>query len=92
MKVVAHHSEQELERLASREKRADTARRLRTVLLAKRGERFPVSEPWLESSKSVDACSECADFERVDAAADVVALSKSDSLVLNPSRSRPLKS
>lgn len=37
MKVVAHHSEQELERLASREKRADLAKRLRTVLLAKQG-------------------------------------------------------
>ena len=37
MKVAAHHSEQELERLASREKRADMAKRLRTVLLAKQG-------------------------------------------------------
>jgi transposase len=37
MKVVAHHSEQELERLASREKGADLAKRLRTVLLAKQG-------------------------------------------------------
>ncbi len=37
MKVVAHHSEQELERLASREKRADLAKRLRTMLLAKQG-------------------------------------------------------
>ena len=37
MKVVAHHSEQELERLASREKRADLAKRLRAVLLAKQG-------------------------------------------------------
>ena len=37
MKVAAHHSEQELERLASREKRADLAKRLRAVLLAKQG-------------------------------------------------------
>lgn len=37
MKVATHHSEQGLERLASREKRADIANRLRTVLLAKQG-------------------------------------------------------
>ena len=37
MRVVNHHSEQQLERLAVGELRADLAKRLRTVLLAKRG-------------------------------------------------------
>lgn len=37
MKVVAYHSEQRLQQLADRESRADMAKRLRTVLLAKQG-------------------------------------------------------
>jgi transposase len=37
MQVVAHHSEQQLQQLADRESRADMAKRLRTVLLAKQG-------------------------------------------------------
>jgi transposase len=37
MRVVAHHSEQQLQRLAERERQADRAKRLRTVLLAKQG-------------------------------------------------------
>ena len=37
MRVVDHHSEQVLQQLAERELRADRAKRLRTVLLAKQG-------------------------------------------------------
>jgi transposase len=37
MDVAAHHTEQELQRLADREPQADRARRLRVVLLAKQG-------------------------------------------------------
>jgi transposase len=37
MRVVDHHSEQVLQQLAEREPRADRAKRLRTVLLAKQG-------------------------------------------------------
>ena len=37
MRVVEHHSEQVLQPLAERELRADRAKRLRTVLLAKQG-------------------------------------------------------
>ena len=35
MRVAAHHTEQQLQRLAEREARSDRAKRLRTVLLAK---------------------------------------------------------
>jgi transposase len=37
MRVMEHHSEQALQRLVERERRADRAKRLRTVLLAKQG-------------------------------------------------------
>lgn len=37
MRVAAHHSEQQLQQLVNRELRADRARRLRTVLLARQG-------------------------------------------------------
>ena len=37
MRVVDHHSEQVLQQLTGREQRADRAKRLRTVLLAKQG-------------------------------------------------------
>jgi transposase len=37
MDVVAHHTEQQLQRLFEREVRADRAKRLRTVLLARQG-------------------------------------------------------
>lgn len=37
MNVVDHHTEQQLQRLAERETRADLAQRLRVVLLAKQG-------------------------------------------------------
>lgn len=37
MDVADHHSEQQLQRLADREPRADLAKRLRTVLLARQG-------------------------------------------------------
>ncbi len=37
MRVVDHHSEQVLQQFAEREPRADRAKRLRTVLLAKQG-------------------------------------------------------
>ena len=37
MNVVSHHSEQQLQRLADREPRADLAKRLRTVLMAQQG-------------------------------------------------------
>ena len=37
MRVADHHSEQQLQRLADQEPRADLAKRLRTVLLAKQG-------------------------------------------------------
>ena len=37
MRVVNHHSEQQLRQVAERERRADRAKRLRTVLLAKQG-------------------------------------------------------
>ena len=37
MNVVLHHSEQQLQRLADREPRADRAKRLRTVLMAHQG-------------------------------------------------------
>jgi transposase len=42
MKVATHHSEQQLQRLADQESRADLAKRLRTVFLAKQG--FTASE------------------------------------------------
>jgi transposase len=37
MNVATHHSEQQLQRLADQESRADLAKRLRTVFLAKQG-------------------------------------------------------
>ena len=37
MNVVSHHSEQQLQQLADREPRADRAKRLRTVLMARQG-------------------------------------------------------
>ncbi|MCX7406768.1 MAG: helix-turn-helix domain-containing protein [Planctomycetales bacterium] len=37
MRVVDHHSERVLQQFAERESRADRAKRLRTVLLAKQG-------------------------------------------------------
>lgn len=37
MKVLAHHTEQQLQRLADQEPRADLAKRLRTIVLAKQG-------------------------------------------------------
>jgi len=37
MKVSAHHTEQQLQRLADQEPRADRAKRLRTIVLAKQG-------------------------------------------------------
>jgi len=37
MHVTAHHTEQQLQRLADQEPRADLAKRLRTVLLARQG-------------------------------------------------------
>ena len=37
MNVVSHHSEQQLQRLADREPRAELAKRLRTVLMAQQG-------------------------------------------------------
>ena len=37
MNVVSHHSEQHLQRLADRQPRADRAKRLRTVLMARQG-------------------------------------------------------
>lgn len=41
MRVVAHHSEQKLQQLADREPRADLAKRLRTIVLAKRSYTAP---------------------------------------------------
>jgi transposase len=41
MRVAGHHSEQQLQQLADQEPRADLAKRLRTIALAKRGDTAP---------------------------------------------------